>query len=83
MTWQGQAWIRSLSPALHFSRWHTASCGALSPPKTLTAVCAPAEWIDDDERDVLWSRFADGPEPVGYDPAMLDGQGLLLWREQE
>ena len=69
-------------------------------------------WIADDEREALWNRFADGPEPVGYDPAiippwadgpnspafsgwkldpyrlrvmpgsaMLDGQGLLLWRD--
>lgn len=78
---------------------------------TCTAECR-VEWIADDEREALWSRFADGPEPVGYDPAlippwadgpnspafsgwkldpyrlrvmpgsmMLDGKGLLLWRD--
>ncbi|GJM37532.1 MAG: pyridoxamine 5'-phosphate oxidase [Acidimicrobiales bacterium] len=78
---------------------------------TCTADCR-VSWIDDSERETLWARFADGPEPVGYDPAiiepwadgptspafsgwrldpyrlrvmpgsaMLDGQGLLLWRE--
>ena len=27
--------------------------------------------IDDAERETLWNRFADGPEPVGYDPAII------------
>lgn len=79
---------------------------------TCTADCR-AEWIfDDADRQALWARFVDGPEPVGYDPAMippwadgplspafaglrlepyrlrvmpgsamLDGVGLLNWRE--
>ena len=27
--------------------------------------------IDDAERAALWRRFAEGPEPVGYDPAII------------
>ena len=45
---------------------------------TCTADCR-AEWIDDAERETLWNRFAEAPEPVGYDPAMIppwaDGPG--------
>ena len=36
-----------------------------------TAECA-ATWHHDDETCVrVWNLFADGPEPVGYDPAMI------------
>jgi hypothetical protein len=36
-----------------------------------TAECR-AEWIFDDEgRQEVWRRFAGGPEPVGYDPAIV------------
>ena len=37
---------------------------------TCTADCE-AEWIDDGERETLWTRFVEGPEPVGYDPATI------------
>ncbi|MEM7141318.1 MAG: pyridoxamine 5'-phosphate oxidase family protein [Actinomycetota bacterium] len=37
---------------------------------TCTAECR-ATWIDDADREALWTRFADGPEPVGYDPAIV------------
>ncbi len=38
---------------------------------TCTADCR-AEWIDADDRQELWTRFAEGPEPVGYDPAIIE-----------
>lgn len=38
---------------------------------TCTADCA-AEWVPDGERKALWDRFANGPEPVGYDPAIIE-----------
>jgi hypothetical protein len=38
---------------------------------TCTAECR-AEWIDDDgDRQRLWQRFVEAPEPVGYDPAIV------------
>jgi hypothetical protein len=38
---------------------------------TCTADCETA-WITDDAgRAEVWRRFADGPEPVGYDPAII------------
>ncbi|MEZ5166050.1 MAG: pyridoxamine 5'-phosphate oxidase family protein [Acidimicrobiales bacterium] len=41
-----------------------------STQDTCTADCG-AEWIADDEREALWRRFAEGPAPVGYDPAIV------------
>jgi general stress protein 26 len=38
---------------------------------TCLAECA-AEWILDDEgRQEVWTTFAEAPEPVGYDPAII------------
>lgn len=38
---------------------------------TCTAECR-TEWIlDDDGRRAVWDRFAQGPAPVGYDPAII------------
>lgn len=38
---------------------------------TCTADCEAA-WITDDAgRAEVWRRFAEGPEPVGYDPAIV------------
>ena len=38
---------------------------------TCVAECR-AEWAFDDEtRTRVWNLFKDGPEPVGYDPAMI------------
>lgn len=40
---------------------------------TCTADC-DTEWeTSDEQRSVAWNRFANGPEPVGYDPAMIPG----------
>ncbi len=33
-----------------------------------------AEWVFDDEgRQLVWDLFANGPAPVGYDPAIIPG----------
>jgi len=38
---------------------------------TCTADC-DTEWVTDrDGRHAGWNRFADGPEPVGYDPSII------------
>ena len=30
------------------------------------------EWYTDDEtRKAVWDKFANGPEPVGYDPGII------------
>ena len=38
---------------------------------TCTAECS-AEWLlDDESRIEVWDLFEHGPEPVGYDPAII------------
>lgn len=38
-----------------------------------TADCDTAWESDLDDRRAGWQRFAEGPEPVGYDPSMIPG----------
>ena len=41
------------------------------PRTRITADCR-SSWITDDAgRTEVWRRFAEGPEPVGYDPAII------------
>jgi len=53
----------SADPRISLTYWDTTQ-------DTCTAECR-VEWIDDSEREALWSRYVDGPEPVGYDPSMI------------
>jgi hypothetical protein len=58
----------------HLAASPWVSCNYWAPSQdTCVAECAAA-WADDaDTRAAVWSKFADGPEPVGYDPAMIPG----------
>jgi hypothetical protein len=38
-----------------------------------TAECRGTWFFDDETRQMVWDLFANGPEPVGYDPAMIPG----------
>jgi hypothetical protein len=38
---------------------------------TCTADCRVGWILDDDGRRQVWERFASGPAPVGYDPAII------------
>ena len=40
---------------------------------TCTADCAASFETDVDARRATWDRFANGPAPVGYDPAIIPG----------
>ena len=52
------------SPYLSCNYWTTNH-------DTCVAECG-AEWLlDDESRQSVWDRFANGPEPVGYDPSMI------------
>ncbi len=43
---------------------------------TCSAECL-VEWYSDDEtRKAVWDKFANGPEPVGYDPAIIP-----MWKD--
>ena len=40
---------------------------------TCVAECA-ASWVTDSEgKAAVWQKLAEGPEPVGYDPALIPG----------
>jgi hypothetical protein len=38
---------------------------------TASAECLVEWYLDDETRQAVWDRFADGPEPVGYDPRII------------
>jgi hypothetical protein len=40
---------------------------------TCTADCLTTWEDSEEERRAGWARFAEGPEPVGYDPAIIPG----------
>jgi hypothetical protein len=54
----------ALNPSVSVTYW-------VPEHDTCTADCH-ASWITDDAgRAEVWRRFAEGPEPVGYDPAIV------------
>jgi hypothetical protein len=38
---------------------------------TCSAECVAQWYFDDDTRRTVWDMFANGPEPVGYDPLII------------
>ena len=50
------------------------SCNYWSPQQdTCMAECS-AQWVEDaSTKAAVWEKFVNGPEPVGYDPAMIPG----------
>jgi general stress protein 26 len=43
---------------------------------TCAAECTAQWYVDDETRKSVWDKFANGPEPVGYDPAIIP-----TWRD--
>ncbi|MEO1061151.1 MAG: pyridoxamine 5'-phosphate oxidase family protein [Actinomycetota bacterium] len=67
------ATVRTPLKAAHLDANPSVSLTYWDPTQdTCTADCG-ATWIDDDEKAALWARFAEGPEPVGYDPSIVPG----------
>lgn len=52
-------------PAISLTYWDPTQ-------DTCSAECS-VRWVDADERAGVWDRFANGPEPVGYDPSIVPG----------
>ena len=49
-------------------------CNYWAPTQDTCVAECRAEWVFDDERrKMVWDLFANGPAPVGYDPAMIPG----------
>lgn len=56
----------------HLAARSYASVSYWSPTHdTCVAECRAALMYDDDTRIMVWNLFREGPEPVGYDPAMV------------
>jgi hypothetical protein len=56
----------------HLAHHPFASVTYWSPShETCTAECEAELLYDDAIRTEVWNRFRDGPEPVGYDPAII------------
>ena len=50
------------------------SCNYWAPSQDTCVAECRAQWaFDDDTRRMVWDLFANGPEPVGYDPAVIPG----------
>jgi len=54
------------SPYLSLSYWAPSQ-------DTCVAECRASWLLDDETRAMVWDLFKNGPEPVGYDPAMIPG----------
>jgi hypothetical protein len=57
---------------LEHSPWVSVNYWAPSQD-TCTAECRATWHLDLPTRERVWRAFADGPEPVGYDPAIIPG----------
>ena len=78
--WDGEAlvgWIATGPTPIkraHLEAHPYLSCNYWTPSQdTCVAECA-AEWcFDMPTRERVWDLFANGPEPVGYDPSIIPG----------
>jgi len=78
--WDGErlvGWIatgKTPIKAAHLAAHPYVSCNYWTPAHdTCLAECA-ASWIEDAAgKQAVWDKLANGPEPVGYDPAMIPG----------
>ena len=52
------------SPHISLNYWNPAQ-------DTCVAECRASWAFDDETRTLVWELFRNGPEPVGYDPAMI------------
>lgn len=55
-------------PEVSVSYWTTTH-------DTCSAECLVEWYLDDETRKAVWDRFAEAPEPVGYDPRIIP-----MWR---
>lgn len=51
-------------PEVSVSYWTTTQ-------DTCSAECTAQLYVDDDTREAVWNKFANAPEPVGYDPRTI------------
>ncbi len=59
----------AVHPQMSLSYWTTNH-------DTCSAECLTEWYLDDETRTAVWDKFANGPDPVGYDPHIIP-----LWAE--
>jgi hypothetical protein len=76
--WDGErltGWVATGPTPLkveHLEHSPFVSCNYWAPSHdTCTAECRATLLLDDDTRTMVWNRFAEAPEPVGYDPSII------------
>ncbi len=58
----------------HLAAHPFVSCNYWTPEHNTCLAECRATWVEDaDGKQAVWDKLADGPEPVGYDPAMIPG----------
>jgi hypothetical protein len=77
-SWDGTdlvGWIATVPTPLkraHLDAHPEAAVSYWSPTHdTCSAECHAQWYLDDDTRKSVWDMFANGPEPVGYDPRII------------
>ena len=78
--WDGEqltGWIatgRTPLKAAHLDPNPHLSCNYWTPSQDTCVAECRTTWVDDAEtKHRVWDLFVNGPEPVGYDPAMIPG----------
>jgi len=78
--WDGSAltgWIATGPTPIkraHLEAHPYLSCNYWSPTQDTCVAECEAEWCFDlPTRERIWDLFANGPEPVGYDPSIIPG----------
>ena len=70
-------WIATMQTRLkvaHLDNSPWVSANYWSPKQdTCTAECLATWHTDTETRERVWDMFANGPEPVGYDPSIIPG----------
>lgn len=76
--WDGAdlvGWIATVPTPVKRAHLHThpeVSVSYWNPTHdTCSAECVAQWYLDDDTRRTVWDMFANGPEPVGYDPLII------------
>ena len=76
--WDGTeltGWIATVPTPLkraHIANSPHLSCNYWHPSQDTCVAEVRAAWVDDDAAQArTWKLFEEGPEPVGYDPAMI------------
>ena len=78
--WDGNALVGWVATAptptklAHLEASAFVSCNYWSPQQDTCVAECRASWVTDAEgKAAIWRKLAEGPEPVGYDPAIIPG----------